>query len=149
MGKYRYTESRMHNGDPLIAIGYLTTHREADTHDFERDVRELLAEWKGAPERLVRKHDEDGDGSINLKEWEKIRLVAEAQIRAEHAEQKRSPGIPVMSDPPDDRSFLLAARTHDQLSGHYRRRAMLGIVIFFGLLTVGVTLISMRLGMTG
>lgn len=149
LGRYRYTENRMHDGDPLIAIGYLTTHRDADTHNFEEDVRELLAEWKNDPERLLRQHDHDGDGTISLKEWEKIRLIAEAQIRAEHAEQKRSPGIPVLADPPDGRNYLLAARTHDKLASHYRRGGAVGIVLFFVLLTVGVTLISLRLGLTG
>ena len=48
--------------------------------------------------------------------------------------------------PPDDRSFLLAAKSQAQVIKRYKRGAVFGLGLFFLLLTVGVTLISMRLG---
>ncbi|MCH8929906.1 MAG: hypothetical protein IIA98_03150 [Proteobacteria bacterium] len=95
---------------------------------------------------LVRLYDKDNDGVLDLKEWEKARREAAALVRREHAEGFRHPGIAVIGAPPDDRSFLLAAKNQAQVIKHYKRGAVFGLGLFFLLLTVGVTLISMRLG---
>ncbi len=145
-GRYRYTERRMHAGDPLLVVGYLTTHRAAETSNFAEEVRALLADWKSRQTMLVRLYDKDNDGVLDLKEWEKARKDAQAQVRREHAEEFRHPGIAVIGAPPDDRSFLLAAKSQAQVIKHYRRGAILALGLFFLLLAVGVTLISMRLG---
>ena len=144
-GRYRYTERRMHAGDPLLVVGYLTTHRAAETTNFAEEVRALLADWKTRQSMLVRIYDKDNDGVLDLKEWEKARQEAKAQIRREHAKEFRHPGIPVIGAPPDDRSFLLAAKSQAQVIKHYRRGAVFALGLFFLLLAVGITLISMRL----
>ena len=74
------------------------------------------------------------------------RREAEALVRREHVQEFRHPGIAVIGAPPDDRSFLMAAKNQAQVIKHYRRGAVLGLSLFFLLLAVGVTLISMRLG---
>ena len=145
-GRYRYTERRMHAGDPLLVVGYLTTHRAAETSNFAEEVRVVLADWKSRQSMLVRLYDKDNDGVLDLKEWEKARREAEALVRREQAEEFRHPGIAVIGAPPDDRSFLLAAKSQAQVIKHYKRSAVFGLGLFFLLLTVGVTLISMRLG---
>jgi hypothetical protein len=146
LGRYRYTERRMHAGDPLFVIGYLRTHRAAETTNFAEEVRALLADWKSRQSQLIRSFDTDKDGTLDLREWEKARQVAENQIRREHVDEMRHPGISVIGAPPDDRSFLIAAKSQEQLTRHYRRGAVLAITVFFLLLAVGVSLISMRLG---
>ena len=95
---------------------------------------------------LVRLYDKDNEGVLDLKEWEKARQEAEALVRREHAEEFRHPGIAVIGAPPDDRSFLMAAKSQSQVIKLYKRGAVFGLGLFFLLLTVGVTLISMRLG---
>ena len=136
----------MHAGDPLLVVGYLTTHRAAETSNFAEEVRVVLADWKSRQSMLVRLYDKDNDGVLDLKEWEKARREAAALVRREHAEGFRHPGIAVIGAPPDDRSFLLAAKSQAQVIKRYKRGAVFGLGLFFLLLTVGVTLISMRLG---
>lgn len=144
-GSYRYTENRLHDGDPMTAIGYLTTHRGSDAGNFDEDVRALLGEWKRDRDEMLRKFDTDGDGSVSLKEWESARKLAEEQIRSERSKEIRTPGIPVLARPPDGRSFLIAGRTPDQLARYYGRQGLVSIVLFFLLLTIGVAMISLRL----
>ena len=145
LGRYRYTERRMHAGDPLLVVGYLTTHRAAETTNFAEEVRALLADWKSRQSMLIRLYDQDNDGVLDMKEWERARQKANAQVRREHTEELRHPGIPVLGLPPDDRSFLMAAKSQAQVIKHYRRGGIFAIGAFFVLLAVGITMISMRL----
>ncbi len=130
-GKYKYTERRMHQGDPLLAIGFMRTHDHAAGVSIEEEIRALLVDWKADQSGLLRRFDQNRDGIIDMKEWDKARHVAEKDIRRERYTQPVHTGVHVLSAPPDDRPYLLAAWPQEPLVRRFRRRSMLSITTFF------------------
>jgi len=130
---YRYRESRIHDGDPLYAIGWFRTETNAPTAAVDEDVATLLREWKRDTAELLRRFDADADGTLSLLEWERARKEAHAQVTAERRRQGTEPGVHVLHRPADgERPFLLAVGDAEDLARRYRRRGLLGLAIFLG-----------------
>jgi hypothetical protein len=130
-GKYRYTERRMHQGDPLLAIGFMRTHDHTAGASIEEETRALLVQWKADQTGLLRRFDKNRDGIIDMKEWDKARHEAEKDVRRERYAQPIHSGVHVLSAPPDDRPYLLAAWPQEPLVKRFRRRSMMSIATFF------------------
>jgi hypothetical protein len=143
-GRYRYTEELLFLYQPLYALGLFRTQSAIQAFDEDRDLRELLAEWKRDTRRLLREFDGNGDGQIDLQEWEAVRRNALQQVRQTQVEQSVQPDIHVLCRPADGRPYLLSARTEAQLTGRYRRLA-LGATLLAALLgALGLALLRAR-----
>ena len=91
MGRYRYTEKRMHRNDPLYAIGlYRTVGGASGDFDLNDDLLALLREWKADAESLLKRHDRNKDGVIDLREWEHVREAALKEVMANHRELREA-----------------------------------------------------------
>lgn len=149
-GRYRYTERRMHPGERLYAIGLFETRSgHHEPVDKMREVSALLSEWKRDKEALVARFDTDGDGEIDMQEWEKARAAAidivEEQARKAAAEAAAIPAVNIMRLPGDGRPYLLSTKPQDELSRHYRRYSVLGLATFFVCGAASVFMIGARL----
>lgn len=109
--KYRFTEKRLHVGDPLYALGLFRTVGGAGTGFCEATaVRSLLAEWKQDTAMLLKKFDHNRDGEICLEEWEAVRAAAWQEVRRHHAELQTAPPVNTLGETRDlRRPFLLSA----------------------------------------
>jgi hypothetical protein len=139
MGRYRYTEKRMHPEDPLYAIGLFETVGGAGSEfNTDGDVGHLLREWKKNSEQLLARFDENEDGQIDMEEWQKIRETAFKQIQNQHAEQKAKAPVHMLSKTRDSRRpYLLSALPQSDLVKRYSWYSSGLIVTFFvaGMLT--------------
>ena len=146
-GRYRFTERRLSIGKPLFALGWFRTEGGAG-RDFntEEAVRLRLVEMKADQAELLRRFDANGDGEIDLEEWDAARRAAAAEVRAEQAEQALRPGVHVLSAPPrhHDRLFLLSALPQAALTQRFRVTAALLLAAFFALGAGAVFLIGAR-----
>jgi hypothetical protein len=88
--RYRYTEERIREREPVYVLWHLETPRRGPGGE-ERLARGLLASWKRDPQRMARL-DTNGDGTVDLQEWEAAR--AEAARIAADAERR------VQAEPP-------------------------------------------------
>lgn len=120
--RYRYTEERLRPGEPLYAIGmFRSVGGDAESFDSEAEVRELLRLWKNDKPRLLARFDADGDGDIDLQEWEAVRRAAKQQVRQEHAQRRSEPLTHVMSRPTNGgRPYLLSALSEETLVRRFR-----------------------------
>jgi len=112
--RYRFTEERIEDGDPLYILGRLETPRRGP-EERERLRRSLLRVWKRDPTRVAAL-DTDGDGEISPEEWERAR--AEAARVAKHAEGLRSrvPVLPAVGATGDSRHpFVISTHTEEDL----------------------------------
>lgn len=116
---YRKTEWSLIKGEQLYALGEHTTIGGANTDlDRRQDVAALLAQWKKDKGRLTG-FDVNGDGQIDLPEWEIARKAAENHVDREHLEIRLRDGVHMMRQPRDGRLFLIANRSPEQIARRY------------------------------
>ena len=106
-GRYRYSEKFIPVGERLFATGWYRTQSAHTEFDDAQEVKELLAEWKRDRRELLRRFDTNGDGQIDLQEWETARQAALEQVHAAQLERSSEPDLNVLSEPPTRMPFLL------------------------------------------
>jgi E3 ubiquitin ligase len=145
--KFRYTEKLLHSGETLYAIGlYKTVGGAGANFDVNEDVRELIREWKSDSEALMKKFDTNGDGELDLNEWQRVRDEAYKEIMAKHHHQKTLPPVHLMNKTNDRRRpFILSAVAQDDLVKRLHMFAILSIATFVICGSLSTILISARL----
>jgi len=146
-GGYRYTEERMHPEDKLYAIGLFDTVGGAGfEYNTNVDVAHLLRDWKKNSEELLARFDENKDGQIGIEEWQKVRDAALKQIQSQHAEQKATAPVHMLSKTCDSRRpFLLSALPQSDLVKRYSIYATGLIMTFFIAGALATWMIGIRL----
>ena len=128
---YRYRESRMHDGDPLYAIGWFRTEGNVLPGALEDEVGALLRHWKKDQGALLERFDADGDGVLTLAEWERAREAAHEQVMEQRRREAARPGVHVIARPTGiDKPFLLASGDAPRLARRYRWHALAGLALF-------------------
>jgi hypothetical protein len=143
-GDTRYTQWCLIRNDPIYVIGQFTTLGSIDPmHDTARQVRELLADWKADHAALLERFDLDGDGQIDLKEWELARAEAKREVRRQQAELHAAAEAHVMRKPDDRRLYLISDLDPNKLG---RRYQIWGWVFLATLVGAGVVLVKLTTG---
>lgn len=110
-GRYRYTESRMHDGEQLFVTGKLTTYAaQSGLTRAAPDAAHVLDQWKRDQATLLQRFDADGNGAIDVDEWDKARDAAtsEANAGALASPAVVTPEINVIVRPADGRPFVVS-----------------------------------------
>ena len=124
-GKYRYREERIDIGCELYAVGYLRTHGGAGPGLAQADAAQILREWKADRTSLLARYDTDGNGEIDLQEWERARVDAQASANAAMGGTGVPPAVDVLSRSPQrGQPFLLAAGSQERLVSSQHRRGL-------------------------
>jgi len=141
-GSRRYSVDFLVEGDRLYAIGSLHTLRAADgTLDRKTDVSALLRLWKTDRAALLKRFDSDGDGDIDLKEWQRAVSAAEREVDAQHRQMRLEPGVHMLRAPDDGRPFLLSNRDPDELRQRYKWWAWFHLGVFVAAAVWGMSLL--------
>jgi len=124
-GRYRYTEERMHPGEPLYAIGmFMSVGGGAESFNTDAEVREVLALWKKNPAALLKHFDANGDGELDVQEWEAVRKAAYERVRREQSKRSVKPPTHLMKKPQhDNRPYLLSVYPQHELIKRYKLKA--------------------------
>lgn len=129
----RYTQWLLIEFQKIYALGNFITRGSVDLElDVEQDIGLLLAEWKKEPAQLLKRFDLDGNGEIDLAEWELARSQAKREILANHRELRAAPELNVMQLPADGKMYVISDLSPADISRKYRLWSWLHIVIFFG-----------------
>lgn len=145
-GCYRYTESRIREGDALYAIGQFAAIGTADPATASDEIRDLLGRWKQDRGMLLRRFDRDRDGTISLQEWEEARQEAEREVMASWHEKAGQSDLPLLKRPDHGRPYLLSTTPQETLIARYRRKAILAALSFLALGSGVVYALGLRLG---
>jgi hypothetical protein len=120
--RYRFTEERIHAGEPLYVLGHLETPRLGPEGQRHLE-RALLRLWKQDPQRMAAL-DTDGDGEISLDEWDQARERA-ARLALESTRQRdRSRLSRVRATGDAGRPFVIATYTESELIASLRWRTL-------------------------
>jgi hypothetical protein len=132
-GRYRYTEERLTSGDMLYAIGLFRSLDDVDHAVNRKELAlELLRQWKRNPEELARRFDHNGDGQIDLDEWEQARKAAYREAGQEYTEQIQNQVLHTLGRTGSSRHpFLISTLPQFNLVRRYRRWATGSIAGFF------------------
>lgn len=120
--RYTYTEERIHDGDPLYVIGQFKTVGGADNPaNKNNEVRDTLKKWKEDKSSLLSRFDGDGDGNINMQEWDTARQAAEQAAEEKASEMAKKPGINTIGPTGNKRHpFILSGIPQQHLIRRYK-----------------------------
>lgn len=134
--RYRKTEERIIEHEYVYVLGHFETPRRG-VRERQQLTRQLLSQWKRDPER-IRTLDRNGDGELDLKEWEAAR--AKAERLAERAESKLSaePPLPRVDGSGNARQpFVVSTEDEQEMIMRLRLHAFGGTI---GGLVIGIGL---------
>lgn len=145
--RYRYTEERMHPGETLYAIGmFMSVGAGAEGFNTDAEVREVLQLWKKNRKALLKHFDANGDGDLDMQEWEAVRKAAYHRVRKEQSKRSVEPPTHIMKKPQyDNRPYLLSVYPQDELVKRYKLKAAACIAGFFVAGVAAVWLSTIRL----
>ncbi len=135
-GNMRYTEWLLIVDARVYALGEFATVGGGNAElDHRADVGGLLEDWKRDPHTLRARFDLDGDGEIDLREWDLARRAAQREVLRRHADIRSQPGNHVLRAPRDGRLFVLSNLDPGLLIARYRRwtAIQLGIALTAGI----------------
>ncbi|MDF9392420.1 MULTISPECIES: GIDE domain-containing protein [Methylococcus] len=129
-GPYRYTESRIPEGEWLFVSGQFAGIGGGDCSP-EEETRDLLAAWKRDKATLLRRFDANKDGDIDLEEWETAREAARREVLQRRGTAAHPIELNVLRKPRDGSRFLISALSQGHLA---RRHLWLGLAWLTGFL---------------
>lgn len=142
--RYRFREERIADGEPIYLLGRFETPRRGEAERREL-VRRLLAGWKRDPSRVAAL-DRNGDGEIDLEEWERARAEAERVAARAEARLQAQPPLPRVAATGDGRQpFLISTFDEREILSHLRWQAYGGAMASVALAIGLVLALSGRL----
>lgn len=134
-GSYRYTQSTLVAGEPIYVLGgFRTLAGDALQLDADADIKFLLAEWKKDMPTLLKRFDLDGDGNLDMREWQLARSQAKREVAKNHRELRAAPHTHMMGPPEAGRLFLISSLPPEKLERYYLRWAIAHVLIFLAAL---------------
>ena len=116
----KQVEEMLLRGSSIYVLGEFRTLGSTDTAlSASADVSALLADWKKDRAELLRRFDADGNGEIDLQEWEVARRQAIKTVEQQHHEMRQTSELSVVRAPTDGRMFLISTLPPHQLRRHY------------------------------
>lgn len=121
-GKYRYTERRLHEGQFLYAIGqFQTLHAPSSDQQTKTHMNALLNQWKQDQQQLLARFDSDGNGEIDVEEWQQARAAAAKQANNHVRENYDDSAVNTLGFSPLKRQpYILSTVDPRTLTGRYR-----------------------------
>lgn len=133
---HQFTEWTLIQGSKIYVLGEHTTlGGAADLLNARQDVSDLLADWKRDRKGLMKRFDTNGDGEIDLEEWEQARRAAHHEIAAIHRDLRTRDGIHIIRKA-RGRMFLIADRSPEDLASRYRIWAWMHLGLLLGASTI-------------
>ncbi|PKO55608.1 MAG: hypothetical protein CVU28_05850 [Betaproteobacteria bacterium HGW-Betaproteobacteria-21] len=129
-GELRQIQWSLIRHDPIYVLGDFTTIGSiAPELDTTGQVRELLAQWKANQPDLLKRFDLNGDGSIDLKEWELARAQARREVLRQRHVVLSAPEAHVVRKPAD-RLYLVSDLGPQRIARRYQWWAAFHLAIF-------------------
>jgi hypothetical protein len=124
---YRYTEERLHVGQPLYAIGdFKTSGGGRQGLDLNAAQSEVIREWKGDFNGLLQRFDSNSDGQLDDTEWNRVRLAAQLEAEDRHRQTSARPAVNFMGRPETSQPFILSNAGEDELARAFYWQAAFG-----------------------
>jgi hypothetical protein len=116
----KQVEEMLLRGSSIYVLGEFRTLGSTDMAlSASADVSALLGDWKKDRAELLRRFDADGNGEIDLQEWEVARRQAIKTVEQQHHEMRQTSELSVVRAPADGRMFLISTLPPHRLRQRY------------------------------
>lgn len=127
--RYRYIEKLIHVHDIIYALGSFGTsgggRNIPDTHQMTGQV---IREWRQNYNEILKRFDQDGNGEIDLQEWEAVREAARQEAEMRRQEMARLPTAHALSRTSDKHHpFIISTFSQKTLAKKFRCYALLNL----------------------
>ena len=137
--RYRYTERRIHKDQPVYAIGWFKTIHASSAEKLQQDyVASLISSWKQDYDKMLQRFDQDGDGNIDQREWQRARRLAAQEARQHVAANYDASDVHIVSKPASGQAYILSTTDPSDLSSRYRRKSIGMLIAALVSSTVGI-----------
>ncbi|RJG14433.1 hypothetical protein D3879_14155 [Pseudomonas cavernicola] len=127
---YRYTEERLHVGESLYAIGdFRTSGGGRQGLDLSAAQSSVIRQWKGDFAGLLQRFDNDRDGQLDEREWNRVRLAAQLEAEDRHRQVSVQPAQNHLAQPRESQPFILSSYGEDDMARQFRWQAAAGAVL--------------------
>jgi len=134
-GDRRYTQSLLLAQEAIYVLGEFRSHSGADLAlNTRQDLAELLNEWKADMPALLKKYDSNGDGQLDLQEWEQVRQDAQLAVHKDHQALRATPQSHHMGKPMNGQPFLISSLPPEKLGKKFRWWAYAHSAVFLAAL---------------
>ena len=83
----------------------------------------MIREWKGDFHGLLARFDSDGNGELDEREWNRVRLAARLEAEDRHRASSAAPTRHRLGKPGEVHPFILSSQGEDDLAVQLRRQA--------------------------
>ncbi|EXF43270.1 E3 Ubiquitin ligase [Pseudomonas sp. BAY1663] len=142
---YRYTEERLHAGEPLYAIGdFRSSGGGRQGLDLQAAKGEVIRQWKGDFAGLLQRFDSNADGRLDEQEWNRVHLAARLEAEDRHRQSSATPSLHQLGRPREALPFVLSSHGEEVLTRRYCWQAAAGAALCLA----GAVWLAMQLGVT-
>jgi hypothetical protein len=136
--RYRYTEQLIQAGGWLYVAGFFQTVNPPSTDEQAKlRLKQILSQWKLDHADLLQRFDQDGDGNIDMAEWEQARRDAANEAYRDVLDDFDHDPIHFMTFSPNkNQPYIISNRDPELLARKYRQKAALLAGAFVLLVTV-------------
>ncbi|WP_210396011.1 GIDE domain-containing protein [Motiliproteus sediminis] len=120
--RYRYIEELIMPHETIYALGnFHTVGGGRNLPTTQQQVGEVIRHWKQDYNALLQRFDADGDGKIDMQEWDAVRRAAEREADKQRDKLAKTPAVNVLSRMPDRRyPFILSTHSQKRLAKRFR-----------------------------
>ncbi len=145
VGDWRYTERLIAENDRVYCLGQFETDQGGSKAEMLKvGVRVLLSQWKHNRQELLQRFDQNGDGDIDMDEWNQAREVAIRQVKSATANdyvptQHHNLVAPFNKGHP----YVISSIPQDEVTSRYQLYAfgLLGLFVASGAYAVFMTIV--------
>lgn len=132
--RYRYTEEILCADDLLYIIGQFQTRHPPSASELQsKAMTDILNDWKQDYDQLVARFDRNGDGEIDIKEWDLVRAEARRKAQRQYHKQTPPSAIHTISYSPSRRQpYMIASSEPNSLSKRFRWQAFFMLLASLG-----------------
>ena len=132
-GDTRSTQWSLINNDSVYALGeFITLGSVSADFDSRAQLGELLATWKADKAQLLQRFDLDGNGELDVREWELARMAAKREVGRVRNEVLAAPEAHVMRKPLQPRLYLISDLDPHRIARRYQWLAAFHLAVFLG-----------------
>jgi len=145
VGDWRYTERLIAENDRVYCLGQFETDQGGSKAEVLKvGVRVLLNQWKHNRRELLQRFDQNGDGDIDMDEWNQARETAIRQVESATANdyvptQHHNLVAPFNKGYP----YVISSIPQDEVTSRYQLYAfgLLGLFVVSGAYAVFMTIV--------